>query len=106
MKARQSSFANSLDSQGSGGNPAGSKARNIPRSSSRNSINFDTCNSPDFNSVALEKELSDLDLEDQVHIKATCTNVQHSSITSQSIVSVFAQITMQFHVMLHHLQMH
>ena len=62
MPVGKSSFANA---QQGGGPPTRSK--DIPRrSSSKNSITFDSCNSPDFNSVALEKELSELDIDDQV----------------------------------------
>lgn len=61
MPVGKSSFANSPAGGGS------TRSKEIPRrSSSKNSINFDSCNSPDYNSVALEKELADLDIEDQV----------------------------------------
>lgn len=62
MASRQSSFANSIDSAAS----TSSKAKAIPRSRSKSSINLDACNSPDFNTVVLEKELTDLDIDDQV----------------------------------------
>ena len=62
MVSGQSSFANSTDSAAT----ASSKAKAIPRSRSKSSINLDACNSPDFNSVVLEKELTDLDIDDQV----------------------------------------
>lgn len=66
MRGSQSSFANSSASERPDSGIA-SRAQKIPRNHSRSSINFDACNSPDFNSVVLEKELSALDLEDQVN---------------------------------------
>ena len=63
MVSRQSSFTNSVKSEFASD---GSQARSIPRNRSRGSINFEVCNSPDYDSVALEKELSDLDFDGQV----------------------------------------
>ncbi|RZK46487.1 MAG: hypothetical protein EOO94_02655, partial [Pedobacter sp.] len=60
MVSRQSSFTNSVKSEFASD---GSQARSIPRNRSRGSINFEVCNSPDYDSVALEKELSDLDFD-------------------------------------------
>lgn len=69
MNPRKSPSANSLNNAQSTANTSGTQAKSIPHSSSRNSINFDTCNSPDFNSVALEKELTDItDSDNQVTI--------------------------------------
>ena len=66
MRSRGSSIASSLgDAQSSS---TASKAKAIPRNRSRGSINLDTCSSPDFNSVALEKELTDVtDSDNQAH---------------------------------------
>jgi hypothetical protein len=65
MPVGKSSFANSA------GGGSASRSKEIPRrTSSKGSINFDACNSPDFNSVALGKELADLDIEDQVPFRA------------------------------------
>ena len=51
---------------GSARAPSSSKQIGIRKSSSRGSINFDISKSPDARSVALEKELGDITVEDQV----------------------------------------
>ena len=52
-----------------GGAPSGAKA--IPRQGSRASLLSGTCQSPDQKSLALTKELSEINLEDMVRLKMT-----------------------------------